>query len=50
MKQGKKLTRKQREVLIKNGYDTYEWLLERQKELAYVFVNKETKEVIELEK
>lgn len=50
MKQGKKVTRTQREVLIKNGYNSDEWLLERQKELTYIFVNKETKEVIELER
>ena len=50
LKQGKKLTRKQREVLIKNGYNSEEWLLERQNNLIYIFVNRETKKVLELEK
>lgn len=50
MKQGKKITRKQREVLIENGYNSEEWLSERQKEFTYVFVNKKTKEILELEK
>ena len=49
-KQGKKLTRKQREVLIKNGYNSEEWLIERQNNLTYIFVNRETKKVLELEK
>ena len=38
LKHGKKLTRKQREILIKNGYDSEEWLLERQTELIIVYV------------
>ena len=50
MKQGKKLTRKQREVLIKNGYNSEKWLIERQNNLTYIFVNRETKNVLELEK
>lgn len=29
MKHGKKLTRKQKELLSKNNYDYKEWLLER---------------------
>ena len=50
LKHGKKLTRKQREILIKNGYDSEEWLLERQTELIIVYVNKNSKELITLEK
>ena len=50
LKQGKKLTRKQREIKIKNGYNSEEWLLERQNNLIYIFVNRETKKVLELEK
>ena len=50
LKHGKKLTRKQREILIKNGYDSEEWLLERQTELIIVYVNKNNKELITLEK
>lgn len=41
----KKLTRKQREILIQNGYDSDEWLLERQTELISVYVHKNTKRV-----
>ena len=50
LKHVKKLTRKQREILIKNGYDSEEWLLERQTELIIVYVNKNNKELITLEK
>ena len=50
LKHWKKLTRKQREILIKNGYDSEEWLLERQTELIIVYVNKNNKELITLEK
>lgn len=50
MKHGKKLTRKQREILIKNGYDSDEWLLERQTELICIYLNKSTKELLTLEK
>ena len=46
LKHGKKLTRKQREILIQNGYDSDEWLLERQTELISVYVNKNTKELL----
>lgn len=50
LKHGKKLIRKQREILIKNGYDSDEWLMERQTELISVYVNKNTKELLTLEK
>ncbi len=50
LKHGKKLTRKQREILIKNGYDSDEWLLERQTELICIYLNKSTKELLTLEK
>ena len=50
MKHGKKLTRKQREILIQNGYDSDEWLLERQTELISIYVNKNTKELLTLDK
>ena len=50
LKHGKKLTRKQREILIQNGYDSDEWLLERQTELISVYVNKNTKELLTLDK
>ena len=45
LKHGKKLTRKQREILIQNGYDSDEWLLERQTELIIVYVNKKTSSI-----
>ena len=48
LKHGKKLTRKQREILIQNDSD--EWLLERQTELISVYVNKNTKELLTLDK
>ena len=50
LKHWKKLTRKQREILIKNGYDSDEWLLERQTELICIYLNKSTKELLTLEK
>ena len=50
LKHEKKLTRKQREILIQNGYDSDEWLLERQTELISVYVNKNTKELLTLDK
>ena len=50
LKHRKKLTRKQREILIQNGYDSDEWLLERQTELISVYVNKNTKELLTLDK
>ncbi|MGX4601759.1 DUF6906 family protein [Faecalimicrobium sp. JNUCC 81] len=48
MKQGKKLTRKQREVLESNGYNSSEWLLERKNNLEYTYVNREKDVTIKL--
>ncbi|HSQ89523.1 DUF6906 family protein [Romboutsia sp.] len=48
MKQGKKLNRRQKELLTKNGVDFTEWLLERQDYNSYTYVHRETKEVIKL--
>lgn len=50
MKQGKKLTRKQKELLLENGYDFNEWLLERQTESSFTYVHRNTKEILVLEK
>ncbi|WP_343102115.1 hypothetical protein [Romboutsia sp. MSSM.1001216sp_RTP31141st1_G3_RTP31141_220114] len=50
MKHGRKLTRKQRDLLMENGYNSDEWLLERQTELNYVYVNRNTKETLIIEK
>ncbi len=50
LKHGRKLTRKQRDLLMDNGYNSDEWLLERQTELIYVYVNRNTKETLTLEK
>lgn len=45
MKKLKKLTFRQKKLLIDNGYDVVGWYLERQndKEHTYTFVNKDTK-------
>lgn len=48
MKQGKKLTRRQMQVLANAGYDIMEWLLERQDHNSYTYVNRTTKELITL--
>ena len=50
LKHGRKLTRKQRDLLMESGYNSDEWLLERQTELIYVYVNRNTKETLTLEK
>ena len=50
LKHGRKLTRKQRDLLMDSGYNSDEWLLERQTELIYVYVNRNTKETLTLEK
>ena len=50
LKHGRKLTRKQRDLLMDSGYNLDEWLLERQTELIYVYVNRNTKETLTLEK
>ena len=50
LKHGRKLTRKQRDLLMENGYNSDEWLLERQTELTYVYVNRNTKETLIIEK
>ena len=50
MKQGKKLTRRQMQVLASQGYDFIEYLLERQndKDHTYTYVHRTTKEVLVL--
>ena len=50
MKQGKKLTRRQMQVLANAGYDFMEWLLEWQndKDRTYTYVHRTTKEVLVL--
>ncbi|WP_286310901.1 DUF6906 family protein [Romboutsia ilealis] len=50
MKQGKKLTRRQMQVLANQGYDFMEYLLERQndKDHTYTYVHRTTKEVLVL--
>ena len=48
MKQGKKLTRRQMQVLANAGYDFMEWLLERQDHNSYTYVNRTTKQLITL--
>lgn len=46
MKQGKRTTRKQRELLSKHGYDWTEWLFHTEDDLAYCFVSKKGNEII----
>lgn len=50
MKRGKKLTRRQMQVLANQGYDFMEYLLERQndKDHTYTYVHRTTKEVLVL--
>lgn len=48
MKKLKKLTRKQKDLLSKNGYDFMQYFLERQDNNSYTFVHKETRKVLKL--
>lgn len=48
MKHGKKLTRKQKELLSKNNYDCKEWLLERQDKNSYIYIKRNSKEILSL--
>lgn len=50
MKKLKKLTLRQRQVLVNAGYDCMGWYLERQndKDHTFTYVNKDSKEVIVL--
>lgn len=50
MKQGKKLTRQQKELLNRKGYNWKEWLYSSEDEQAICFVHKETKEICWIEK
>lgn len=49
MKKLRKITRGQRQILTDNGYNSYDWLLERQTQDGFTFVHKDTKEVITLQ-
>lgn len=44
MKQGKRLTRNQRELLSRHGYDWQEWLFASEDDQAILIVHKTTKE------
>ncbi|WP_158534759.1 DUF6906 family protein [Romboutsia maritimum] len=48
MKKLRKLTRKQKDILTKNGLDYNKYLLERQDPKSYTFVHRETKETVKL--
>lgn len=48
MKKLKKLTRKQKYLLAKNGYDFMQYLLERQDHNSFTFIHRETKETLKL--
>ena len=48
MKKLKKLNRRQKKVLIDNGYDFMKYLIERQDHNSFTFVHRETKEIVKL--
>lgn len=50
MKQGKRLTREQKERLSRKGFDWREWLYSSEDEQAICFVHKQTKEIAWVEK
>lgn len=50
LKQGKKLTRQQKELLSRKGYNWKEWLYSSEDEQAICFVRKDSKEVAWIEK
>ena len=50
MKQGKKLTRKQKELLEENNFNPDDYLLERQSNLEFIFIHRVTKQPVRLER
>lgn len=50
MKQGKKLTRKQKELLEANNFNPEDYLLERQSNMEFIFIHRVTKQPIKIEK
>lgn len=50
MKQGKKLTRKQKELLEENNLNPNDYLLERQSSSEFIFIHRITKQPIKIEK
>lgn len=50
MKQPKKLTRIQKKILSKRGYDSNLYSLIKEDKTSYIFLNKETDEQLRLEK
>mgnify|MGYP004567629779 CR=1 FL=1 len=50
MKQGKKLTRKQKELLEENNFNPDDYLLERQSHLEFIFIHRVTKQPVRLER
>lgn len=50
MKQGKKLTRKQKELLEANNFNPHDYLLERQSNTEFVFIHRVTKQPLKLER
>lgn len=50
MKHGKKLTRKQKELLTKYGYDYNDYLLERQDPKSYTYIHKLSKKALKINK
>lgn len=50
MKQGKRLTREQKALLSKQGYNWKEWLYQTEDEQAICFVKKDSREIAWIEK
>lgn len=50
MKQGKKLTRKQKELLESNNFNPDDYLLERQSHTEFIFIHRVTKQPIKIER
>ena len=50
MKQGKRLTREQKALLSKKGYNWKEWLYQTEDEQAICFVKKDSREIAWIEK
>ena len=48
MKHGKKLNLRQKKLLMKNGFDAMEWLLERQDHNSFTFVKRDKSETMTL--
>lgn len=50
MKQGKRLTRKQKELLQLNNFNPDDYLLERQSHTEFIFIHRITNQPIKIER